>query len=280
MALINFLKNKRVYVAIIFLSITLFSIVAGGFALELFLGYLIYQGTKELVNFCKAKDMDPLFWLVIAFDVILLTLATIGCTQYLNLAIAAAIILIFMTFLFFRKNAKIADIGATILAFMYGGWLPTHIVLLRNLNHETFKFMHNDFPIGLGYLVLIFFVISASDIFAYYIGCNFGKSPLLPHVSPKKTVEGSLGGALGGVLGSVLVGHFIGMPIYHSIAAGILLTISAQVGDLAESMMKRDAGFKDSGNILPGHGGILDRADSYIFTGAVAFYYFSILLNH
>lgn len=276
----KFLKDgKRVAVAVVFLSITFYSIVAGGIALALFLGFLIWQGTKELTGFFKAKGLNPLYGIVIFIDALLLIIATLRgnpamTSYYLGLAVTLGVIAIFVAFLFCRKNSKMEDIGATIMALMYGGWLPMHIILLRNINETSFSLFGRNLSEGLGYIVLIFFIISASDIFAYYIGCSIGKTPLLPHVSPKKTIEGSIGGTIGGILASVIVGHFIDLPLIHSIIAGTLLTFSAQVGDLAESMMKRDAGVKDSGTMLPGHGGFLDRADSYIFTGAVAYYYF------
>ena len=133
---------------------------------------------------------------------------------------------------------------------------------------------------GIGYIVLMFVVISVCDIAAFYVGTKLGKTPLWPEVSPKKTVEGAVGGTIASILGAVIVGHFIDLSLVHSIISGFILSLAAQFGDLAESMIKRDAGFKDSGDLLPGHGGMLDRADSYVFTGAVAYYYFSIFVNN
>ena len=96
---------------------------------------------------------------------------------------------------------------------------------------------------------------------------------MAPVVSPKKTVEGALGGTFLAVLSALVVGYFINLPWYHALIAGLLVTVFAQLGDLSESLLKRDAGVKDSGSSLPGHGGFLDRTDSYIFTIPVLFYY-------
>lgn len=278
MGLIRFFKDARVYVATIFLSITLVSIIIGNFALFLFLAVLVSAGTFELSTFAKAKGMKLPLWLVLGVNILLLGLATIGKTEYIGLVLTFAVIASFLIILFRGKNASVNDLTYTIMVLMYGGWLPIHLILLRNLNHNGINLFGFHPKEGLGYIILIFFVISLSDIMAYYVGKKFGKTPLMPEISPKKTREGSIGGTIGGVLGAVLVGYFIGLPVYHSLISGLILSITSQYGDLSESMLKRDAGVKDSGNVLPGHGGVLDRADSYIFTGAVAYYYFSIFV--
>ena len=264
--------------ATIFLSITLVSIIIGKFALFLFLGVLITAGTIELVSFAKAKGMNLPLWLILAINILLLLLVTIGKTEYIGLVLTVGVIVSFLTILFRGKFAKAKDLNYTIMTIMYGGWLPCHLMLLRNLNENGINLFGYHPKEGLGYIILIFFVISLSDIMAYYVGTKFGKTPLMPEISPKKTMEGAIGGTLGGLLGALLVGYFIGLPVYHSLIAGLILSLTAMFGDLSESMLKRDAGVKDSGNVLPGHGGILDRADSYIFTGAVAYYYFSIFV--
>lgn len=276
--LIKFFTNARVYVATIFLSITLVCILMGGWALALFLSVLIIIGSKELVNFCNAKGMKPVYKLMIIVDLALIILATLNLTNYLGLVLTVGTIAACIVILFRGQSATISDLATTILGFMYGGWLPMHIMLLRNLNKDGFDFFKFHLSEGLGYIVLIFFIITISDIAGYYIGKNFGKTPLWPEVSPKKTLKGSVASTVGGILAAVGIGSIIGLNIVHSLIAGLILSLSAQFGDLVESMMKRDAGFKDSGNLLPGHGGMLDRADSYLFTGAIAYYYFSLFI--
>jgi phosphatidate cytidylyltransferase len=126
---------------------------------------------------------------------------------------------------------------------------------------------------GLGYVMLLFAIVVLTDTGGYYFGKKFGKHLLAPIISPKKTIEGSIGGAICAVTGSVIIGHFINLGLYHSLIIGVLITIFAQVGDLSESLIKRDAGVKDSGNTLPGHGGFLDRTDGFVFTIPVMYYY-------
>ena len=112
-----------------------------------------------------------------------------------------------------------------------------------------------------------------TDIAAYYFGVKFGKHKLCPVISPKKTIEGAVAGGACAVVAGLIIGKLIGISLYHSFVLAVIVTVMAQLGDLSESLIKRDAGVKDSGNSLPGHGGFLDRADSYLFSVPVAYYY-------
>jgi len=276
----KFFTKARVYVATIFLLICLAALIYGGFALAVFMSVLIYFGQVELVNMAKAKEMNPPLWLILIIDAIMVICATLKQYNYILPILALSTIIIFLVILFRGAKATINDIGATFLAILYGGFLPMHIIFLRNIKGPPILLFGKHFAPGIGYIVLMFVVISLCDIAAFYVGTKLGKTPLWPEVSPKKTIEGSIGGTVASILGSVLIGSFINLSIVHCIIVGLLLSLAAQFGDLTESMLKRDAGFKDSGNLLPGHGGILDRADSYIFTGALAYYYFSIFVHH
>lgn len=280
MGLIKFFSKTRVYVATIFLLICLVSLIYGGFPLAIFLSVLIYFGQVELVNMLKAKGMDPPLALILFVDAILIICATLKQYNYVVPVLAISTIIIFLVILFRGAKASINDIGASFLAILYGGFLPIHIIFLRDIKGPDILLFGRHFDLGIGYIVLMFVVISLCDIAAFYVGTKLGKTPLWPEISPKKTIEGSVGGTVASILGAVLIGHFIDLSLVHSIISGLLLSLAAQFGDLAESMIKRDAGFKDSGNLLPGHGGMLDRADSYVFTGAIAYYYFSIFVNH
>lgn len=141
----------------------------------------------------------------------------------------------------------------------------------------------NDFDFGDGgssyYLLYLFLIVWTNDTFAYLSGRLFGKTKLFERISPKKTWEGSVGGFLFSILVGVLIGYFTGEEIAFWVVSSILISISAVLGDLFESMMKRTVGVKDSGNIMPGHGGILDRFDAAIFAAPVfyvwCFIYFS-----
>ena len=185
------------------------------------------------------------------------------------------------------KTGSISDIAASIFGLFYLGFLPSHWIKLRNLT--DLDFFSGLQPLKVNYLgiltpgmsitFLACLMIVASDIGSYVIGCNFGKKPLSP-ISPSKTVEGAIGGLLSamliGAIGGLLLKWNYGLTI--GAILGSFVAFFALVGDLTESMMKRNAGIKDSGDVLPGHGGILDRIDSYLFTPAVIYYSLIIIL--
>ena len=173
---------------------------------------------------------------------------------------------------------NIANVATTLFGFVYCGWFPLHMLFLRNIGDEPFRGIIPHAQ-GAGYCLLILFAVLVTDTFCYFAGKRFGKHKLSPVISPNKTIEGSLGGTLMCMLFSLGIGFGIGLPWYHTIVLGLLIAVFAQIGDLCESMIKRDAGVKDSSNVLPGHGGFLDRTDSYIMTIPVVYYYLQYCVN-
>ena len=162
-----------------------------------------------------------------------------------------------------------AEAALILMGFLYVLLLLSHLIMLRMLPH------------GVPWLFLIMFIVMSGDSAAYYVGSNFGKTKIYPAVSPKKSVEGSLGGLAGSIAGAfVSKGIFFPeLTVFDCIATALLLGVLGQLGDLFESLIKRSCGVKDSGSIFPGHGGILDRLDSILFAGPVAFYYAYFLLR-
>ena len=132
---------------------------------------------------------------------------------------------------------------------------------------------------GLHWIVLILIIIWTGDTVALVVGKTFGKSPFAPVLSPKKTNEGALAGLLAGLGMAGLVQHFLfkDLALNHVMIASILLGIFGQLGDLAESMLKRAAEVKDSSHLIPGHGGVLDRMDSLLFAFPVLYFYLLIV---
>lgn len=137
----------------------------------------------------------------------------------------------------------------------------------------TLSFGWDAAPRGLGWLLIVVLATWFGDTGAYLVGRSLGRRSLLPAVSPKKTIEGSLGGLLGSMIaGGAGVALFgLGVPWYLGVALGCMLGVVGQIGDLSESLLKRQAGVKDSGTVIRGHGGILDRIDALIFALVAAF---------
>ncbi len=148
------------------------------------------------------------------------------------------------------------------LGILYIGYLIPHLVLLRQM------------PDGAAWLVILTSITAGSDSGAYYCGKAFGSRKLSPHISPKKTIEGAMGGLLFGTLFSVLFAWMLLPKInwWFLIPVSALLTCVGIVGDLTESVIKRGTDTKDSGWILAGHGGVLDRVDSLLFAGPLLYY--------
>jgi phosphatidate cytidylyltransferase len=124
-------------------------------------------------------------------------------------------------------------------------------------------------------------VVWLGDAGAYYVGRQLGRHKMSPRISPKKTIEGGIGGIATSIIAAIVI-HFTffrAFPIVHAIVAGVLLSISGVVGDLAESMWKRSAAVKDSGTLIPGHGGFLDRFDSIFFTAPILYVYWVLIQN-
>lgn len=165
-------------------------------------------------------------------------------------------------------TGTIADIAASVFGLFYLGFLPSHWIKLRDLPEG-----------GLALTLLACFLIVATDIGSYVIGRRLGRRPLSP-ISPGKTVEGALGGVACAMAVGAIGGIWIGWPWGWLIGPllGAVVALFALVGDLTESMMKRDAGLKDSGDAIPGHGGILDRIDSYLFVPAVVYTLVTLVL--
>jgi phosphatidate cytidylyltransferase len=132
-------------------------------------------------------------------------------------------------------------------------------------------------PHGMVWALFIIFAIVANDALALLVGSRIGRTPFFPAISPRKTLEGAIAGVIGSVIVMVVgVVAIIGLPLIHGIVLGILVGISAQLGDLVESQMKRIAEVKDSSNLIPGHGGVLDRLDSILFPPIVVFFYVTV----
>lgn len=173
---------------------------------------------------------------------------------------AALAVIASMVYGFDVEKRKLQDMTSTLMGIFYTVFLSFHIVLI---DQSPFSQL----------IWLVFLAAFGTDIMAYFTGMAIGKHKLCPHLSPKKSIEGAVGGVIGSVILCVLFGHFF-VPDFKVLCLiiGFFGSIVSQLGDLSASAFKRQMGIKDYGNLIPGHGGILDRFDSVLFTAPVVFY--------
>ncbi|MDD2498702.1 MAG: phosphatidate cytidylyltransferase, partial [Desulfitobacteriaceae bacterium] len=160
-------------------------------------------------------------------------------------------------------GAKPHDVAVSLFGVFFVAWMPAHLILIRESETQGFVI-----------ILLVFIMTWATDTGAFFAGNYFGRKKLSPNISPNKTVEGSLGGIALCLFAAMTLGHFLRfmdpLPLFILAAVG---SVAGQLGDLVESAVKRWAGVKDSGSILPGHGGVLDRFDSLIMAAPVVYYF-------
>jgi len=182
--------------------------------------------------------------------------------------LASAAVLPLVWLIIFRRDTWLQSWGWTVTGILYMGWMLGHYVMLRQLDH------------GRELVILALFTTFACDTSAYFVGRAWGKHHMTPTISPHKTWEGAAGGFAGAIAAAVALRFLLSLgdwsvPLSYLevVGAGCLVGVAAQLGDLLESLLKRRAGVKDSGNLLPGHGGVLDRIDSLVFTGVIVYYF-------
>lgn len=167
-----------------------------------------------------------------------------------------------------RYQGMVQQESFTILGILYFGWFLGHLVLLRNLDD------------GFGHIIFLTMTVVFNDVLAYTSGRLFGKHKLAPEISPKKTIEGAAGGLLGSLAAAFIFSYAVPSLSAGAVACGaILIGIAAPLGDLVVSVIKRDMSVKDSGTLIPGHGGLLDRCDSLIFATPVYYYFVRLVLH-
>lgn len=283
---------NRVISAIIAIAIALGMIILGGWYFTIGIGILIFLAQIEYFRLVRAKGIEPAGKTTMVVSQVLLISSTItpNITDAM-FCLGGTIICFYL--LFQPKMASIADISSSILGLFYCGYLPTYWVRLRVSLPNTIAMSNlpfdgywptswldlRTFPPALTLTFLVMACIWAADIGAYTMGKSFGRTKLSA-ISPKKTVEGAIFGGIGSLIVAEIGAWYFGFPAWQlsGVILGILIGITSLLGDLTESMMKRDAGVKDSGQLIPGHGGILDRTDSYVFTAPLVYYFVTLLL--
>lgn len=239
-------------------------IIIGGIPLYLAELAIVSIALNEFYKAFKVKNINPIFYIGYSFAIYLTFKNIFDLRIEYTYAFAFLLFLISIVSLL-RCKSNILDLMITFMGIIYIAIFLDFIVL-------TFK----DFEMGYLYVWLIFIISFATDTFAYFSGYLFGKHKLIPKVSPKKTIEGSIGGILGSTICCAIFGYIFNISIVSFAIIGSIGSIVAQFGDLFASSIKRYVGIKDYGKLIPGHGGVLDRFDSVILVAP--FVYYSILL--
>ena len=254
---------------------------AGGIWLASLVLFAVIYLAKEYTEILQHKGFFPSFKIITISSILFAIMAYTGRLEYTPLVLTASVFMALLSVLFKGKQPYIANVATTVFGFLYCGWFPLHLILIRSIGESYSNLYMLQIPHleGARFCVFIIFAVLFTDSFCYFIGCKFGKHKLAPVISPKKTIEGSLGGTVACLIISVFIGTLLNISWYHALILGVLAAVFSQLGDLCESMIKRDAGVKDSSNILPGHGGFMDRLDSYILTIPVVYYYVTYIMG-
>ena len=264
---LGFNKNAvRMLTGLILGTIVLLCMIKGGLALLAILAIVIAFASKEYVKILNHKGFYPSLKVIYFTEAILAAIVYFERFDLVASALTICAMCSFAWVLFVGRQPYIANVATTLLGMVYCGWFPLHLIFLRNLSG-------NGFDSGLGFVILMFISVIATDVGCFYVGTRLGKHKLAPTVSPNKTIEGAIGGVISAVFFAEIIGIYIGVGWFMSLLLGILCAVFAQIGDLCESLLKRDAGVKDSGDTLPGHGGFLDRTDSYAFAIPIMYYF-------
>ncbi|WP_352419636.1 phosphatidate cytidylyltransferase [Proteiniborus sp.] len=250
--------KTRVISGIIGLLLLFIVVFTGGHLLNVSVFLISVIGLYEFDKAIKnINGLKTILFVNYLFAIGLFTLIVLNRKELFMLLIFIYTVVL-LCILVFNKKVRINDISITVLGALYIPFLISHIALLG----------------GSIYIWIVFITAWGTDTFAYFVGVKFGKRKLCPSLSPNKSIEGSIGGILGSLVLTLLFSYYfkLGNIINISILS-IICSIMAQVGDLTASRIKRLANIKDYGKIMPGHGGILDRFDSILFTGPIVYYY-------
>jgi phosphatidate cytidylyltransferase len=268
----------RIASAVVFLPLLVLAARVGGLAWLVFSLLVVGLGLREFYLMMESKGLAP-HWKSGTFAVLLLPIGAylrlrLGRDSEWNLGALLTVLIGAILLAELRRGAgkqAVANIAATLLGVVYIGWFGSHIELLRELPRP----FHLPYSLGASFALLPFFLAWICDTAAYAVGLAWGRTRLMPDVSPQKSVEGAIAGLLATV-GAAFLARATFAPYLTAIdaaALGVLVGVLGQLGDLVESLLKRDAETKDTSRIIPGHGGVLDRFDSVLFAAPVVAYY-------
>jgi phosphatidate cytidylyltransferase len=267
----------RVLASIVFIPCFIIITGRGGYHFLALVDIVIFIGLWEFYGMMEAKGIRPYKAIGVLSGLALSWYVYFHNGVYSNLLLTLGLLAI-MTLQLTRRDSRdaIYRISTTVLGVFYVAFLASHLVLLRELP----LIVGLDYALGRSFVFLAFVVTWACDTGAYVVGTFWGKHPLLPRVSAKKTIEGSIGGLVIATAGAIVAKYTFAqyLGIWQAVVLGFAAGCIGQIGDLVESMIKRDANVKDTSGLIPGHGGVLDRFDGLLFTVPMIYYYLKFVV--
>jgi len=259
--------RSRILVAAIGIPVGLVCVIYGGYFMLGLAVILTLLGMHEYYTLVRPYRPNPLVGHLAAMAVV------VGAFFFGQTGILAGLgALVILTFFWSLRGELGAHLVGRMAVTQFGAlWVAVgfaYLLLLRGLNH------------GMALVILVMACTMLSDTFAYFVGRAVGSHPMAPRISPKKSVEGAFGGLVGAVVAALVVKLYAPwLSARDAVILGLIIGIVGQWGDLFESVVKRDFGVKDSGRLLRGHGGVLDRFDSMLFAGFVAYWATVVILG-
>ena len=275
----------RVVVAFVFAPLIIYITLLGKLPFLIFIEALIILGLWEFFRLSETKNSEiPKIPLLILGALLSVSAYLWGERVFLFFLLGILYFSALLLVIKGKTEGATSNLGLSLLGFFYVAGLFSYLILLREMSPEIIPdrlaSLTISYKTGGLWIIYLLVCIWSCDTFAYFIGAPLGKHQLSPMVSPRKTVEGFGGGILGAIV-AAFFSHFV---FFASAQLKDLLIISGivalvgQVGDLTESLFKRDAQLKDSSHIIPGHGGILDRFDSLLFVSPIVYYYLKFVV--
>jgi len=261
--------RKRVLSALALLAIGFPALAIGGVPYYLLIGFFLAVAGWEYVEMTTASGARPSRWLVVG-GVVAIATTRFFLAQYASAALAFSILALMVFHLVDYERGRDqagTDFAISAGGLAYLGWVGSYLLEIRSVEY------------GGWWVMFILPTVWCVDTGAFMLGAAYGKNRMSPRLSPKKSWEGFAAGVFTGMLGGGFFAYAssswgpLHLPIWQGALFGLLIGLLTPFGDLGESMLKRQAGMKDSGNLLPGHGGAFDRIDSWLW-GAVLGYYF------
>ncbi len=264
--------HLRILSALAGIPLILALVYLGGPYYAFFILLVANLGIREYTALLKSRGYHLPGFIGYAGTTVFMTMLYLDLFLDVELVLPAVLFIMMSLAVFlliYFEKTDIRELALILWGIIYLGGFGGYMILLRQL------------PQGLTYTFLLLVGVWSNDSFAYFAGIKWGKRRLAPEISPKKSVEGACAGIAGTILLALLVAIFfpgwIGLAPGKAVLLGLGISVFAQLGDLLESAMKRYFEVKDTGQLIPGHGGVLDRFDSLLFTAPMVYYFFTLL---